>query len=243
MLSDKRPKTPPLLESGSQLMRETTTLLYEVDIFKGIEPAELTALFNAVELHNYPAETILFRPEDTTERLYMLREGQVDQYLLTSSGRRLITRRIKPGSVFGIMGLLGQTMQGNFAETTEDSAVYIATQKDIFLLLKQQPLVALNILEVVGSRLRLLEELLVKSAYSPVNIRLADFLLANADPVSGILTNITHEEIGDTIGAVRQTVTEALSRMRKQGLVLTGSKQVQIIDRHGLENILHDSES
>lgn len=224
-------------------MRETTTLLYEVDIFKGIEPAELTALFNAVELHNYPAETILFRPEDTTERLYMLREGQVDQYLLTSSGRRLITRRIKPGSVFGIMGLLGQTMQGNFAETTEDSAVYIATQKDIFLLLKQQPLVALNILEVVGSRLRLLEELLVKSAYSPVNIRLADFLLANADPVSGILTNITHEEIGDTIGAVRQTVTEALSRMRKQGLVLTGSKQVQIIDRHGLENILHDSES
>ena len=109
----------------------------------------------------------LFRPEDTIERLCMLRTGQVNQYLLTSSGRRLVARRIKPRSVFGIMGLLCQTMQGNFAETTEYSAVYIAIRKDVFMLLKRQPVVALNILEVVGNRLRLLEELLVKSAYSP----------------------------------------------------------------------------
>ena len=238
MVSEKKPKVP-LYDSSSQLMRDTD-IFNEVDIFKGIAPAELKTFFNAMELQNYPAEKVLFRPEDTTERLYILLKGQVDQYLLTSNGKRLVTRRIKPGSVFGIMGLLGQTMQGNFAETTEDSNVYIATRNDILMLLKRQPVVALNILEVVGNRLRLLEELLVKSAYSPVNTRLADFLLTNADPVSGVLSNITHEEIGNTIGAVRQTVTEALSRMRKQGLILTRQKQVQIIDRQGLEKILLD---
>jgi len=241
MLPDKSPETLSL-DSVGHLIEDMTTL-NEVDIFKGIAPAELKELFTVMELHRYPAGTILFRPEDTTERLYMLRTGQVDQYLLTSNGRRLVTRRIKPGSVFGIMGLLGQTMQGNFAETTEDSAVYIAIRKDIFMLLKRQPLVALNILEVVGNRLRLLEELLVKSAYSPVNIRLADFLLTHSDPVSGILSNITHEEIGDTIGAVRQTITEALSRMRNQGLIITKPKQVQIIDRHGLEKIVQNPET
>ncbi|MFC1926115.1 Crp/Fnr family transcriptional regulator [Chloroflexota bacterium] len=240
MVSEKKPKMTPF-DSGSQLMRDTT-MFNEVDIFKGIAPAELKALFNAMELKTCPVETVLFRPEDATERLYILLKGQVEQYLLTSNGKRLVTRRIKPGSVFGIMGLLGQTMMGNFAETTEDSTVYIATRKDIIMLLKRQPGVALNILEVVGNRLRILEELLVKSVYSPVNIRLADFLLTNADPASGILFNITHEEIGDTIGAARQTVTEALSRMRKQGLILTGSKQVRIIDRHGLEKIVQDQQ-
>jgi CRP/FNR family transcriptional regulator len=109
-------------------------------------------------------------------------------------------------------------------------------------LLTRQPNVTLNILEVVGNRLRRLEELLVEAVYSPVSMRLADFLLTNADPASGILSNITHEEIGDIIGAVRQTVTETLSRMRKQGLILTRRKQIHIIDRQRLEEILRGSE-
>ena len=133
-------------------------------------------------------------------------------------------------------------MQGNFAETTEDSTVYTVTRDDVLQLLRQQPDVTLNILEVVGNRLRRLEELLVEAVYSPVNMRLAVFLLTNADPASGILSNITHEEIGNIIGAVRQTVTETLSRMRKQGLISTRPKHIQIIDRHRLEDLVRGSE-
>lgn len=241
MTLKNRPKMPPSISRSKSRLEIST--LYDVDILKGITSAELKTLSAAMELQTYPAETILFRPEDTTERLYILRKGQVDQYLLTSGGKRLVTRRIKPGSVFGIMGLLGQTMQGNFAETTEASTVYTVTRDDVFMLLKRQPEIALNILEVVGNRLRLLEELLVKTVYSPVNRRLVDFLLNNADPTSGILSNITHEEIGDMIGAVRQTVTEALGHMRDQGLILTRPKQVQIIDRRGLEKIALNPEN
>ena len=58
-----------------------------------------------------------------------------------------------------------------------------------------------------------------------------------------MLTDVTHEEIGDIVGAVRQTVTETLSRMRNQGLILTKQKQIQIIDRHGLEEIVQGSKS
>jgi len=216
--------------------------LYEVDIFKGIEPAELSLIFAHMELRQYPAATILFTPEDNTERLYILRKGQITQYLLTSFGKRLVTRHIKPGSVFGIMGLLGQTMQGNFAETTKDSTVYIVTRDDVLMLLEHQPGIKLNILEVVGNRLRLLEEMLVKAVYSPVSVRLADFLLNNADPASNILSNMTHEEIGDIIGAVRQTVTETFSRMRKRGIILTRPKRIQIIDRYRLQEVSQGSE-
>ena len=113
MIPDKKPKTPPP-DSSNEIMMDTTAL-NEVDIFKGIPHEELKAMFKVMHLHSYPAGSVLFRPEDTTERLYMLRTGKVDQYLLTTGGRRLITRRIKPGLVFGIMGLLGQTMMGNFA--------------------------------------------------------------------------------------------------------------------------------
>jgi CRP-like cAMP-binding protein len=203
---------------------------------------ELGLFFDNVETQYYPAGTILFTPEDSGERLYILRQGLVDLFRLTSRGKRLVTRQILPGSVFGIMGLLGQSMQGNFAEAIEDSTICVITREDVVETLKQHPDITLRLLEIVGRRLRLIEERLVEAVYSPVRVRLAHFLLTNADSASGVLNNLTHEEIGDTIGAVRQTVTETLGLLRKQGLIQTKPKRIRIINRHGLEKIVKSSE-
>ena len=210
---------------------------YEADIFKGIEFTELAQLLNHLKPLTCPAGTIIFAPEDIGERLYILRQGRVDLYRLTADGKRVVIRRILPGSVFGVMGFLGQTAQGDFAEATEDSDVCVVSREDILALLKRRPEVMLRVLEMVGNRLRLLEERFMQAVCSPVTARLAHFLLTNADSASGELSNLTHEEIGGLTGAVRQTVTETLSLFRKQGLVLTGPKQIRIIDRHGLEEI------
>ena len=105
-------------------------------------------------------------------------------------------------------------------------------------LLRKRPDLALHIMEIVGNRLRLLEERLVEATYSPVKVRLAHFLLSNSDQTSGLLTNFTHEEIGDNIGALRQTVTEILGLMQKQRLILIRPRQIRIINRAEIENII-----
>lgn len=223
---------------GNNKLRKSISTVYESDIFKGVDHNLLDTLFENIKVQNYPAGTILYMPEDSSERIYILKQGRVDVYILTSGGKRLVTRRILPGSVFGMMGLLGQTMQGNFAETIEPSTVYVITREDILPLLKRQPEIAIRILEIVGSRLCFLEERLVEAIFSPVNVRLAHFLLTNIGPDSGTLTDVTHEDIGNMIGAVRQTVTETLSQMHKQGLIETGAKRIHILDRKGLEEIV-----
>lgn len=150
-----RCRTRPLFEHGGK-PQEANSLLRKMDLFKGLEPTELALFFNEVELKHYPAGSIVFAPEDSScERLYILKEGQVDRYRLTASGKRLVTRQIQPGSVFGVMGLLGRTMQGNFAEATEDSDIYVVTRQHVLALLKRQPDVTLRMLEIVGNRLRL----------------------------------------------------------------------------------------
>ena len=105
-------------------------------------------------------------------------------------------------------------------------------------ILKQHSDFTINILETVFNRLQLLEERLIETAYSPVNVRLAYYLLSNADPASGELVNVTHEDIGNTIGAVRQTVTETLNLMRKQGIVMIKPKKIRIVDRQKLEALM-----
>lgn len=204
--------------------------------------AELACLFSDTETRFYAAGSLIFTPGDRScEHLYIVKLGCVDLYRLTASGKRLVTRRVARGGVFGVRGLLGRTMQGNFAEAVEDSTIDVVTREHVLALLKQQPDTALRILENVCDRLRVLEERLVEAAYSPASVRLAYFLLTTADPVSGVLTGMTHEEIGNTIGAVRQTVTEALSTMRRQGLLSTRPKQIAIVDRTGLESVVRGS--
>jgi CRP/FNR family cyclic AMP-dependent transcriptional regulator len=217
--------------------------LRRVDIFKDLTQEEIEALFKGVMLRECSPGTVFFAPEDPSERLFILKMGQVELYRLTPDGKRLVTRRIGSGTIFGEMGLLGQTLQGCFAEATEDSLVCIATRDDVIRLLKERPDVALRLLESIGNRLKLLEERLEQAVFSPVKVRLASFLLANIDPSTGIITGYTHEEIGNTIGALRQTVTETLSEMQRHGLVEVGHKLIRVIDRHALEDVALSEET
>ena len=214
--------------------------LQKVDIFKDLAREEIEVLFNGVTMRECATGTVFFTPDDPSERLFVLKEGQVDLYRLTPGGKRLVTGRIRPGTIFGEMGLLGQSMHGCFAEAAEDSLVCVATREDVLRLFQQRPEVALRLLENVGNRLRLLEQRLEQAAFSPVKVRLANFLLANADTSTGMAAGYTHAEIGDTIGALRQTVTETLSEMQGRGLVEVGHKRIRVTDRKGLEDIAID---
>lgn len=206
-------------------------------VFRGLNPEEVEVLFAGCPDKKCPAGKVLFTPHDPGGRLFVLKEGRVDLYRLTPSGKRLVTRRIRPGSVFGVMGLLGQRTQGNFAETVDESLVRVTTTEQVTRLLKSDPDFALGILQLVGNRLNELEERFVQIAYSPVSARLAHLLLANMDPATGVVDGLTHAEIGDTIGALRQTVTETLASFKRRGLVTTGCRRICILDGPRLKSL------
>ncbi|MBI4310166.1 MAG: Crp/Fnr family transcriptional regulator, partial [Chloroflexi bacterium] len=132
--------------------------LRQVDIFQGLGEDDVHAIFKMVTVRECVRGTVFFTPEDPSERLYILKYGRVELYRLTPSGKRLVTRRIGPGTVFGEMSLLGQGMTGTFAEAVEPTLVCVATREDVVGFLKQRPDVALRLLEAMGQRLRTLEE-------------------------------------------------------------------------------------
>ncbi|MDO8637471.1 MAG: helix-turn-helix domain-containing protein, partial [Dehalococcoidia bacterium] len=99
------------------------------------------------------------------------------------------------------------------------------------------PDVAISLLELVGTRLRLIEERLLESAYSPVAVRLAHFLLTNMGKDSQLVTGFKQIEIADSIGAVRQTVGEALNLMQRQGILKVEPKRIRVLLPHRLKEI------
>ena len=98
----------PICKENGKLI-ETTEMLYEIDLFKGLEPTELASFFNDVELKYYPEGSIVFSPEDSScERLYILKEGGVERYRLTEKGQAVGYQENFSGGIFGVMGLIGK---------------------------------------------------------------------------------------------------------------------------------------
>ena len=75
--------------------------LQQVDVFKDLTREEIEALFEGVMVRECTRGTVFFTPEDPSQRLFILKEGHADIYQLTLEGKRLVTRRIEPGTIFG----------------------------------------------------------------------------------------------------------------------------------------------
>jgi CRP-like cAMP-binding protein len=94
----------------------------------------------------------------------------------------------------------------------------------------------------VGSRLKSLEDRLEDAVFSPVKVRLTRFLLSSLDPADNSISGHTQAEIGDAIGALRQTITEVLGDLEAQGLIEVGRKQIRVMNRPALEEITQGEE-
>src|SRR5262249_52861831 len=151
---------------------------------------------------------ILYSQEDRAEVLFLLKRGRVQLYRLTPSGKRLDLATIEPGTFFGEMPWLGESLRHTFAEAVEDSLLCIMSRPDVERLMREQPQVALRMLEVLGQRLALCEARLEEMAYRSVPARIAAVLLRFSQGQNGEAVPITHQELGEMIGAFRESVTK-----------------------------------
>jgi CRP-like cAMP-binding protein len=218
---------------------ELHDMFSETELFKGSDQ-----IYKQAQVRKYQAGSFIFTPETSTcEKIYVLREGRIEIFRLLSSGKRLATGEIQPGIVFGIKGILGRTAQNNFAQAVEDCVVMIIPKEQFIKYLSMSPVLSIHLLKSAYRLINILEDRLVDTIYNSVRSRLANFLLNNIDQKSGIIKNFTQEEIGDIVGATRQVVTESLSQMRKEGLLITNRREIKVINRRGLAEILANSDA
>src|SRR5215472_14213042 len=120
-----------------------------MDIFCDLEPAALAAFEQQTEMRTCRKGQILYSQEDRAEVLFLLKRGRVQLYRLTSSGKRLDLATLEPGTFFGEMPLLGESLRHTYAETAEDSVLCVMSRADVERLVVEQPRVAIRMMEVL----------------------------------------------------------------------------------------------
>jgi len=208
-------------------------LLASAPPFRGLAPEELADVVRDVRHREISAGTTFHSPVRSAEVLYVVKRGRVRVYRLTPAGRKIILMEVRSPAVFGSMALLGQGMDGDFAEAVEDSLICTVSRRTLERLVHRRPDVALRLLAAIGNRLWEVERRVEEMAAFTAEQRLAALLLRLADS-AGNLTGLTQEDLAGMSGVVRQTAARILGRWRRECLVAVGRRSVRILRRDGL---------
>jgi CRP/FNR family cyclic AMP-dependent transcriptional regulator len=196
-------------------------------------PAELVRkLLEDGERADFPAGTTVYRA-GTDPRAALVVRGLLRVYLTSSEGRQVTVRYARPGDVLGIAVLVGGPADTS-VQTLEPTSVFRISARTLTTVARRDPEVAWAIAEELNRRLYKVLEQMAVAAFGSVRQRVAVHLLDLASdrlqPQGTLVAKVSHRELADAAGSVREVVARALRQLRDAGIVATEADRVVILD-------------
>ena len=129
-------------------------LLSHIDIFSSLEAKDLKAVADIAEVQSYKAGKIVFRQGDASENFWVVVSGVFQAYIwdeLFKIERRLST--LKPGGVFGEMGVLTEEKRSAFVRADQDGEVLRFSKAAFFQMVEKHPGIGLGLARTLAHRL------------------------------------------------------------------------------------------
>ncbi len=216
---------------------EKSKQLKKILLFKGLDQKDMKDIALMSQMCSFDKGEILYRPGETGEVLFILKEGRVRIFRLSPSGKEITLADAGPGSIFGEMALLGKSMQDTFAEAAQGSLICKIRSQDLEQILTKKPDIALRLLRIIGQRMQLLENRLYNVGLNDVSHRLADIILELTENTSeNDNINYTHAELAKMIGASRESVTLSLGQFKESGWISTANRKIKVLELSALKD-------
>lgn len=221
-----------------------------MELFVGLSGTALAEVAARARVQLLPRGTMLFAQGSLAERCHALLTGRVRIAQSGEEGGRLIVRFVGPGEMFGTVALFTDRRYPAEATTVIDSVEISWTVAGLLELLHRHPQIALNLVKIVGARLRETQERLRELATQRVEQRIAHALLrlANCGGSSAAQTGaidypLTRQDIAQMCGATLHTASRVLKAWERAGYVTSDRKAVRILDVAGIRRIAGASPS
>lgn len=214
------------------------------DFHKKLSPSAYKDLTSMEFPLTYAANVIVFAEREAAKGLYVVLDGEVRLSINSNEGKRLSLRIARKGDILG----LASTLSGNPYETTAETlypAKIAPIPREVFLkFLSRHPEVYQTVTEELSRDVAMAcEQLRTVALSSSAPEKLARLLLEWSDPGhtatetgSRVRFSMTHEEIGEFIGASRETVTRTLSTFKTRRLVAFQGSMLTIPSRTALRS-------
>lgn len=217
-------------------METIQNYIESISYFEGIAPAELAYVTDKSVLKTFAAGEIIFLEGEPAAGLWIVQAGTVKIFKLSADGDEHILHLRGPGKTFNdIAALDGGQNPASAAALSAEVQVWLVPSDVITAVLAQNPRVALNVIRLLAVRVRSLVGQIEDLALYSVIVRLARFLLKQAEDPS--LSGITRVAIASHINTTPQTISNVLHTLEEAGAIRFDRHRIVIVNERILRSI------
>lgn len=213
----------------------SSTLVAAYPLLAELAPQLQHKVLAQVAMHEFRDGSRIFSEGQHCGGLPLVLQGGIKVFKRSESGREIVLYRVTRGETCILTSscLLGNADYS--AEGVAEGALRLAIlPPELFQrMIAESPAFRHFLFAMLSDRLSDLMERVERLAFHRLDRRMAEFLTERADAGFSMVA-MTHQQIADEIGSVREMATRTLGQLAEQGLVELSRAGVRIADPEGL---------
>jgi CRP-like cAMP-binding protein len=221
-------------------MENILNIISAIPLFNGLPDDQLGAIRQiAVEKHYNKGQTI-FSEGDETTGLFVVVDGRIKIYKVSSEGKEQILHIFETGQSFGEVTVFsGQQLPAN-AQTLAKSRLLIFPRSAFVGLVTANPSLALNLLAIMSKKLRQFAAQIENLSLKEIPARLASYLIYLAEEQGSgdaVTLNVSKGQLASLLGTIPETLSRIFAKLSGQNLIRVEGPKITLLDRQGVEDL------
>ena len=221
-------------------MKKLFDIISRVPSFSGLPESHLEEIKNIAVDRYFNKGEIIFSDGDEGDGFFVVVEGLVKIFKVSSEGKEQILHIYGPGEPFGQVAVYAGRSYPASAQAIAKSHVLFFPRAAFVDLITRIPSLAMNMLAVLSMRLRQFTVQVENLSLKEVSGRLAAYLVYLADEEGkedAVTLNISKGQLASLLGTIPETLSRVFTRMTELNLIEMDGRNIKLLNRSGLEEL------
>jgi CRP/FNR family transcriptional regulator len=228
------------MDAKNRFMENILNIISAIPLFNGLPEDQLSAIRQiGVEKQFNKGQTI-FSEGDETKGFFVVVDGRVKIYKVSSEGKEQILHIFEAGQSFGeVTVFTGQQLPAN-AQTLTQTRLLLFPRSAFVDLITANPSLALNLLAIMSKKLRQFAAQIENLSLKEIPARLASYLIYLAEEQGSedaVTLNVSKGQLASLLGTIPETLSRIFAKLSGQNLIRVEGPRISLLDRQGLEDL------
>lgn len=225
----------------SKMSELEADVLKKIAYFSGLDDATLESIAQQVEVIALNQGELLGSEGEECAGLYFVVGGSIKMSRISPEGREQVLAILGPMQSFNLVPVFDGG--GNPATTAamEPSVVALVRSEIMLRLVQEHSTLAIDLLRVLGARLRGLVTLVSDLTHLEVTGRIAKILIAYNQSSGSNELQLGQQDLASMVGTTREVAARALRVLEEGGGIKRRRNSVEIVSMEHLQEAMEES--
>lgn len=221
-------------------MSKKRNIIEHTPLFDGLPAEQLDKIERITVSKPYNKGELVFSEGDKGDGFYIVAEGKVKVFKMSSEGKEQILHIFGPGEPFGEVPVFSGKSFPASALTLAKSRLLFFPRKAFVELLAADPSLSLNMMAVLAMRLRQFAAQIESLSLKEVPGRLAAYLVflsEEQNTPNAVTLTISKGQLASLLGTIPETLSRIFAKMTGKGLIRVNGRNIELVDVPQLEDL------